>query len=107
MNCPQRDARRTTKVRREGGGIPLTTTARGGIVVLVDPNGTFCGSYSSVGGVGLRIDQPRLDIPDNEMNGDVVVREMGSDKYLARVKKASSTPSLTLADVSMNWTPSS
>jgi len=104
MNCPQGVTRRATKVRRRG--IPLTTAARGGIVVLVNPNRTFCGSYGGVGGVGLRIDQPRLDIPDNEMNGDVV-RELGSDKYLARVKKASSTPSLTLADVSMNWIPSS
>jgi len=36
------------------------------------------------------------------MSGDVAVREVDADEYLARVKKASSTPSLTFADVSMN-----
>jgi len=86
--------------------MPLTTTTRGGIVVLVDLDRTFCGSYNGAGGVGLRIDQPRLDIPSDEMN-DAVVLGADSDKYLARVKKASSTPSLTFADVSMNWMPSS
>ena len=40
------------------------------------------------------------------MNGDVL-RGADTDRYLARVKNASSTPSLTLADVSMNWIPSS
>lgn len=87
--------------------MPLTTTARGGIIILVNLDRTFCGSYSGAGGVGLRIDQPRLDIPSNEMDNKVTVREVDRDKYLARVKKASSTPSLTFADVSMNWTPSS
>ena len=84
----------------------LTTRARGGIIVLVNLDGTFCVPYSVGGGVGLRIDQPRLDIP-NEMNVGIIVREVDTGKYLARVKKASSTPSLTFADVSMNWTPSS
>jgi len=98
--------RRKTKVRRRGR-MPLTTTARGGIIVLVNLDRTFCGSHNGADGVGLRIDQPRLDIPSDEMNGDVVALEADTDKYLARVKKASSTPSLTFADVSMNWMPSS
>ena len=87
--------------------MPLTTAARGGVVVLIDLYRTFCGSYSGAGGIGLRINQPRLDIPSMWMNGDVVARKANTDKYLARVKKASSTPSLTFADVSMNWMPSS
>ena len=87
--------------------MPLTTTARGGIVVLVNLDRTFCGSYNGAVRIGLRVDQPRLDIPSDEMNSDIVGPEADTDKYLARVKKASSTPSLTFADVSMNWMPSS
>ena len=41
------------------------------------------------------------------VNNDAVIMEADVGKHLARVKKASSTPSLTLADVSMNWIPSS
>ena len=82
--------------------MPLTTTARDGIVILVNLDRTFCSSYDGAGRVGLRIDQSRLDIPNDETNGDVMVLEADTDKYLARVKKASSTPSLTFADVSMN-----
>ena len=86
----------------------LTTTARDGIIVLVNLDGTFCAPYNGAVGVGLRIDEPCLDIPGNDrINDGVMIWEADVDKYLARVKKASSTPSLTLADVSMNWIPSS
>jgi hypothetical protein len=53
----------------------LTTTAHNSIIVLVNLDRTFCGSDSGgVEGVGLRIDQPRLDIPgDDGMNGEVMV----------------------------------
>ena len=87
--------------------LTLTATARSGVVVLIDLYRTFCGSYGGTGGVGLRINQPRLDIPSMSMNGEVVTRKENIGIYLARVKKASSTPSLTFADVSMNWMPSS
>ena len=55
----------------EGVNATLTTTAHNGIVVLIDLDGTFCAPYNGGVGVGLRIDQPRLDIPsDGEMNDD-------------------------------------
>ena len=82
----------------------LTTAARvgDGAIGLIYIDRTSCGSYNGTSRVGLGIDQPRLDIPTNEMSGDVAVREVDGNRYLARVKKASSTPSLTCADVSMN-----
>ena len=86
---------------------PLTTRTCGGIIALVNLDRTFCAPYGGSGRVGLRIDQPRLDIPGSKVNIDIMVREVDTDKYLASVKKASSTPSLTLADVSMNWILSS
>ena len=87
--------------------MPLTATARSGVVVLIDLYRTLCSSYGGAGGVSLRINQPRLDISSMQMNGKVVTRKANIGIYLARVKKASSTPSLTFADVSMNWMPSS
>lgn len=58
----------------EGVRSILTTTTRSGIVVLVDLDGTFCGSYNGGVGVDLRIDQPCLDVPgDDEINGGLKV----------------------------------
>jgi len=70
MNNPQGVPRR--KLKYVGGGdrrIPLTTTAHYDIVVLVNPDGTFCASYNGAGGVGLRIDQSCLDIPRKSEEG--------------------------------------
>ena len=62
MNNPKELPKVKVKYVRER--IPLTTTARSGIVTLVNLDRTFRVSYSGVGGIGLRVDQPRLDIPE-------------------------------------------
>ena len=73
---------------------------------LVNTDGTVSRNASRwTRSVGLRINKTSLDIPKSVWIGNW--KEMSEMTHLASVKKASSTPSLIFADVSMKRMPSS
>ena len=78
---------------------------------LVNLDRIRCRGGRCVGSIGLRIDEACLDITRQDRAASIIekkpVQENGDLTHRASVKKASSTPSLIFAEVSINLIPSS
>jgi hypothetical protein len=72
---------------------------------LVNLDRVRCRGGRCIGSIGLRIDESSLDITRQGMRKSS--QENGDSAHRASVKKASSTPSLIFAEVSINLIPSS
>jgi hypothetical protein len=77
---------------------------------LVNLDRVRCRGGRCVGGIGLRIDEACLDITRQDKVASIHEKKVEENRALthrASVKKASSTPSLIFAEVSINLIPSS